>query len=196
MVIITCGCISTLAENMLRRSAATLRHTVAAQKLFVKKPSLRVEKNLKIFMLSLKKERKKEEVLHPCFPTSFCAQTPRTIKSNTFNHWKLKPEEKDKKKIRTVTRTGQQTDSSTSEREEPQVLFTLRSCLRRGDRKAGGGGWGGKGDLRCLLRCGASRRVECRTRSPRSRRGPKRPAWRSSRAARADVCSPSGTCCS
>lgn len=94
----------------------------------------------------------------------------------------LKPKEKDK--IRNVTWTGQ-TMNWQSRQRECQVFvqyFMSTKSWCQGDR-----------NLHCLLRCGASRRAEYRTRSPHFQPGPKKPAWHSSQAKQGVAYSPSGT---
>lgn len=127
------------------------------------------------------------------------AQTPCTIKSNTFNHRMLKPkgEGQNQKcywnrtnneltvyRMKKVGSNAKRNTTSARNREESQVAVHDFLSIER---------WV-EVDLHCLLRCGASRRAGCRTRSPRYRPGPEKPAWRSSPAEREDACSPSGTC--
>lgn len=123
------------------------------------------------------------------------AQTPCTIKSNTFNHRMLKPKGEGQNQKCYWNRTNNELTVYrmkkvvsnarrhllVSERKV-NLMFTvyiMEVCVQV--------------DLHCLLRCGASRTAGCRTRSPRYRPGPKKPAWHSSPAEREDACSPSGT---
>lgn len=108
--------------------------------------------------------------------------TSCTIRSNTFNHRMLKPKEKDK--IRNVTWTGQTMNWQSRQRECHVFVqyFVSTTSWCQGER-----------NLHCLLRCGASRRAECRTRSPHFQPSPKKPAWHSSQAKQGVAYSPSGT---
>lgn len=118
-----------------------------------------------------------------------CTNTPCTIKSNTFNHRMLKPKGKDK--IREVTGTGRTINWQSAHTLNllylnVKLLYSTSCLLKYVWHQV-------EENLHYLLHCGASRRAECRTRSPRSRPGPKKPAWHSSQAEQGDVCSPSGT---
>lgn len=128
-----------------------------------------------------------EKQVHPCFYLIFCiwpnAQTPCTTKSDTFNHRMLKPEGKDK--IKNVSGTRQTMNWTSSQRGMSSCCAVLLNSQMFDSNV--------RKNLHYLLRCGASRRAECRTRSPRSLTGPKKPAWHSSPAKQEDACSPSDT---
>lgn len=120
----TCYCTSSLASSMQPHSG-----TLWLQKGFAKT----FHQNLKVSMLLLFIFKR---VLHPCFSTSFCAQTPCTIKSNTFNQRMLKPEEKDK--IRTVTERDNEPTVHCRRRGMPGFIYGTFTSAERWWRSRGG----------------------------------------------------------
>lgn len=119
------------------------------------------------------------EVLHSCSPTCFLLIfTTCTTMSYTFNHRMLKPKGKGQ------NQKGCWDQETTVGRQESQnLMFEVK-----GSPEVKGG------DIRCRLRCAASRRAGCRTRNPHFQQSPRRRAWHFSPATQADACSQSGTC--